>query len=197
MAHHDPADANGAAPLSPPLSPAAMPALTPQGASRRRIAGLGVSGVLMTVASSHAMADLVCKSPSGDLSGDLNSRTPKVSCAGQSPAYWAANLPKGIHKKTLFRQIFPTGDAVGNMTVIKVLEGRGNEGIAQVPALMLAMYFNVTASPPLISFLTEQAVKDMWANYDGDKIYRPNLTESWDSVRFAEYLSSTQLPYTR
>jgi hypothetical protein len=192
MVQHD-HEASGAA----PLGPAPMPALTPQGASRRRIAGLGVSGVLMTVASSHAMADLVCKSPSGDLSGDLNSRTPKETCAGQSPEYWAANLPKGITKHTRFSQIFPTSDAVGNMTVIKVLEGRGNQGIAHVPALMLATYFNVTASPPLITFLTEQAVKDMWANYDGDHLYRPNLSESWDSARFAEYLSSTQLPYRK
>ncbi len=177
----------------------ALPTLSPKGAARRRLAGLGASGVLMTVASSSAMADLVCKSPSGALSGDLNSHAPNHTCAGRAPGWWAtrANMyPRGITGRTRFQDIFPTGDAVGNMTVEKVLTSRGNDGRDGVPALMLATWFNVNANPPLITFLTPQDVRDMWANYDGTYTYRPDFTgESWDSARFAEYLASTQIPF--
>ncbi len=191
MVNHDQPDENAA---NAPAAPAAIPALTPQGASRRRLAGLGVSGVLMTVASSNAMADIVCKSPSGALSGDLNSHSPKQTCAGRSPTWWASNLPSNITKHTKFEHIFPTHQAVGNMSVQKVLEMRGQTGYDGVPALMLATWFNVTANPPLISFLTPQAVRDMWANYDVDQIYRPGAgSVGWDSAKFAEYLASTQI----
>lgn len=192
MIHHDQPDENAAAPSAPP----AIPALSPQGAARRRMAGLGVSGVLMTVASSSAMADVVCKSPSGALSGDLNSNSPKQTCAGQSPTWWSTHtsmFPKGITAKTRFGDIFPTHDPVGNMTVMKVLEMRGNTGRDGVPALMLATYLNVNANPPMITFITPQAVKDMWANYNRNYMFRPgNGTQSWDSAQFADYLASTQ-----
>jgi hypothetical protein len=194
MEHHDQPDDVAAT-----AAPAALPGLSPQGASRRRIAGLGVSGVLMTVASGSGMADVVCKSPSGALSGDLNSNAPKQTCAGRSPTWWSTHtslFPKNITKKTRFGDIFPNGGAVGNMTVIKVLEMRGNTGVDGVPALMLAMYLNVNAKPAMIGFLTPQAVKDMWANYVSNNFqYRPgNGSKVWDSAQFAEYLASTQIP---
>jgi hypothetical protein len=191
--HDQPAD-SAAAPATPP----AMPGLTPAGAARRRIAGLGVSGVLMTVASSHAMAgDLACKSPSGALSGDLHaSHAPKAAClGGESPQWWYDNrnlLPSKINKHTTFNQILHTSRKVGNETVYKVLQGKGN-GRAAVPGLMLATFFNVTVEPKLITFLTEQAVADMWANYDADETYNiPGSSQSMDSAAFAEYLGNTQ-----
>ncbi len=193
MANHDQPDNQDSTPVTP-----AMPTLSAKGAARRRLAGLGASGVLLTVASSSAMADMVCKSPSGALSGDLNSHAPDQVCAGRSPAWWAKNtnqFPPGVGPKTRFEEIFPTSDQIGHKHVIKVLEGRGNTGRDDVPALMLATWFNVNANPPFITFLTPQAVKDMWANYDSTNTYRPDFTsESWDSAQFADYLASTQIP---
>jgi hypothetical protein len=196
MVNHDQPDQNAGA----PSAPAAIPALTPSGAARRRIAGLGVSGVLMTVASSHAMAgELACKSPSGALSGDLHaSHAPKVACeGGQSPTWWFNHknlLPRSITKHTLFSEILYTSRPVGNMTVFKVLEGVGNKGNDTVPALMLATWFNVTVNPRYINFLTPQAVADMWANYDADEVYNiSGSSQSMDSVQFAEYLRNTQI----
>jgi hypothetical protein len=196
MVNHDQPDQNAAA----PAAPAAIPALTPSGAARRRIAGLGVSGVLMTVASSHAMAgDLACKSPSGALSGDLHaSHAPHAACTGgQSPTWWFTHknlLPRTINKQTKFGEILTTSRPVGNMSVYKVLEGTGNKGKDTVPALMLATWFNVTVTPVSINFLTPQAVADMWANYDADEVYNiSGSSQSMDSVQFAEYLRNTQV----
>lgn len=197
MVNHDNADKNAAA----PSAPAAIPGLSAKGASRRRIAGLGVGGVLMTVAGSHAMAgDLACKSPSGALSGDLHaSHAPEQACeGGRSPKWWADHkhlLPSKISNKTLFSEIFPTSKSVGNMTVYKVLDGIGNKGEDQIPALMLATWFNVTVEPKMITFLTPQAVSDMWANYDTDGYFNHSGTsKSWDSYDFAAYLTNTQTP---
>ncbi len=81
------------------------------------------------------------------------------------------------------------------MTVYKVLEGTGNKGTETVPALMLATWFNVTVTPISITFLTPQAVKDMWANYDVDEVYNiSGSSQSMDSFAFAGYLRSTQNP---
>ncbi len=183
-----------------PAAPAAIPALTPAGAARRRIAGLGVTGVVATLASSHAMAgELACKSPSGALSGDLHaSHAPEACTGGQSPKWWSDHrnlLPSTINKHTLFSEILHTSRPVGNMTVYKVLEGTGNKGTETVPALMLATWFNVTVTPISITFLTPQAVKDMWANYDVDEVYNiSGSSQSMDSFAFAGYLRSTQNP---
>jgi hypothetical protein len=196
MVNHDQPEQNADA----PCAPTAIPALTPSGAARRRIAGLGVSGVLMTVASSHAMAgELACKSPSGALSGDLHaSHAPNVACTGgQSPTWWFNHktlLPRTITKQTKFSEILYTTRPVGNMSVYKVLEGNGNKGKDTVPALMLATWFNVTVSPHSINFLTAQAVADMWANYDADEVYNiSGSSQSMDSVQFADYLRNTQI----
>lgn len=188
MVNHDQPDENAGAP-----APEAIPALTPHGASRRRIAGLGVSGVLMTVAGSGAMADVVCKSPSGALSGNLNSHSPSQTCAGECPDWWALHFPAGVNKNTKFRQLFPTSDKVGNMSLATVIAQRANNGTASVPALILATWFNVTATPPKITVMTQQGVKDMWANYDRNGgVYRPGSgTQFWTSSQLADFLKST------
>lgn len=91
------------------------PSLTAQGAARRRMAGLGLSGVVLTVASNNALAEMVCKSPSGALSGNLNpnghnSHAPKNTCDGRSPDWWLKNRdswPSGVKPGHLFVQHFP------------------------------------------------------------------------------------------
>ena len=105
MSNHEQQDANAGAP-SAPLNSAG---LTPKGASRRRIAGLGVSGVVLTVASNHAMAALVCKSPSGALSGKLVSQQPGLTCTGAKPETWASPLvswPSEVRTNDRFSSIF-------------------------------------------------------------------------------------------
>lgn len=195
MGNDDHTDQTAAA----PSAPAAIPALSRQGAARRRIAGLGVSGVLMTVASAHGMADDMCMSPSGAGSTPHTSHAPDLACeGGATPKWWYDNKRLlesiGINKHTKFKDVLPTSRPFGSQTVHNVLQGLGNQGQAGVPRLMLAMYFNVVVDPPMIKFLTKQAVKDMWANYEADEIYNhPGSGKTWDSAQFATYLSGTQV----
>ena len=191
--------------IDQPAAQATLPALSPAGAARRRIAGLGVSGVVMTVASTHGMADTVCKSPSGGLSGDPHaSHAPEQACpTGQSPLWWSGkkDLLKTlkITKGTKFSEVLSTTRPFGQLMAIDVLRGTNEKGVKvdqgeeQVAALMLATYLNVAIEPPMITYLTKQSVLDLWANYNLD--YRYNLPASskfWNSKELADYLRGTQ-----
>ncbi len=197
MANHDQSAQHTVA----PSAPTPLPTLSRHGAARRRMAGLGVSGVLMTVASAHGMADDMCKSPSGALSGDLhNSHAPEQVCElGADAKYWYDNRnllsELKIDHKTKFKAILPTHRSFGEQSVHNVLQGLGNQGTAEVPRLMLATYFNVVVEPRMINFLTKQAVLDMWANYNDDEQYNHSgSNKTWDSWQFANYLRGTQSP---
>jgi hypothetical protein len=77
--------------VTTPEQQKAQDALTAKGAARRRFtrAGLGASGVLLTLASQPGMAQTICTTPSGSLSGGLHSRLPPNNiCQGVSPGYW-------------------------------------------------------------------------------------------------------------
>lgn len=60
--------------------------------ARRRFtkSGLAASGVILTLASRPVLADTVCKSPSGFLSGNVSSHIEQL-CTGNYPSYYADN----------------------------------------------------------------------------------------------------------
>ncbi len=60
--------------------------------ARRRFtkSGLAASGVILTLASRPVLANTVCKSPSGFLSGNLSSHIEQL-CYGNYPSYYANN----------------------------------------------------------------------------------------------------------
>jgi hypothetical protein len=121
MVNHEQQDGTPTAPAAIP----AIPPLSPRGAARRRLAGVGASGVLMTVASNHALAALVCKSPSGALSGNLNSQSPNVVCEGVSPGYWKSHpesWPSEVKTTDLFSKYFACHGQLSNFSCMKVLE---------------------------------------------------------------------------
>ena len=167
--------------------------LTPKGASRRRIAGLGLSGVVMTVASTNAMAGLVCKSPSGALSGNLNSQAPgNVVCEGRSPGYWKNHAwPSEVKKNHMFTQyFFPCSGPLSNCTCKDVLSKQAADK-HNVAMHIMATYLNVCSGK--ISFLTRQAVKDMWSEYAMYGSFTPAEGASpWSGQDLVDYLSSTQ-----
>lgn len=173
-----------------------LPALTPQGASRRRMAGLGVSGVLMTVASSNTMAQMVCRSPSGALSDTNASHSPGQTCDGRSPEWWLANedqFPSGMTLDDKFGKVFPAHPSMRNKSIRKVLQQRGT-GHDEIAALLMATYLNVNSRPKRISFLTSQAVLEMWRKWENDKEFRPTEGgEAWGKAEFANYLKQTQV----
>ncbi|MES2316931.1 MAG: hypothetical protein V4631_05500 [Pseudomonadota bacterium] len=185
---------NTAAPLAAP----AIAPLTPRGAARRRIAGLGVSGVVMTVASSNAMA-LVCKSPSGALSGNLNSHRPTVTCAGVSPGYWknhAEDWPSELLPADLFSKVFACLTELGAFNCMAVLgkptaSDGSNLDKQNVAAHILATYLNVCTGR--ITFLSRQAVLNMWNQIHTTGVYVPATGAlPWTREKLVDYLSSTQ-----
>ena len=101
--------------MTTPEQQKAQDALSAKGASRRRFtrAGLGASGVLLTLASQPGMAQTICTTPSGSLSGGLQSRSPgAVVCQGLSPGFWKGdqhNWPAGYTRDSLNGQGFVTG----------------------------------------------------------------------------------------
>lgn len=195
MVNDDQPDQQRGVPVAPP-APAAIPALTPKGLSRRRMAGLGVSGVVMTVASTNAMAEMLCQSPSGSLSDTHASSAPGIACSGRTPEWWAtapaSEWPKGVSLKDNFGRYFTTGHRLGNKSIKQVLLQHGT-GKDEIAALMMATYLNVNCSPQRITFLTNQAVLDMWRKWDSNhQIQVTSGAEPWGRFELADYLRSTQ-----
>lgn len=176
-----------------PSAPEASPQLTPKGASRRRLAGVGLSGVVMTVASNNAMAALVCKSPSGALSGNLNSQSPNLTCNALSPGYWKnhpGSWPADVRVDDLFSQHFTCQGPLANVTCHHILNKHGADKNA-VAMHIMATYLNVATG--YITFLTRQEVKSMWYEYHTTGSFVPATGATpWNGEELTAYLSSTQ-----
>jgi len=189
MVDHEQQDGKPAAPAAAP----AIPPLTPRGAARRRIAGLGVSGVVMTVASSNAMASIVCKSPSGALSGNLNSNAPRTTCEGRSPGYWKNHpnrWPSEVRTSDSFSKFFHCNGKLGGYSCMKILTKQTEDKNA-VAMHIMAQYLNVVSGK--INFLTRQAVIDMWNEYYTQGTYTPaEGATPWSGSQLVTYLTSTQ-----
>ena len=184
--HEQPAGPASAKPLPAPLSPS--------GVARRRIAGLGASGVLMTVASNNAMAALVCKSPSGGaLSGNLNSQKPNVKCDGLSPGYWKNHpeaWPSEVRPNHRFAKFFPSRGSLSTVSCKDILS-KQHADKNNVGMHLMATYLNVVSGR--ITFLTRQSVIKMWVEYDMYGTYTPaEGATPWSGGELVDYLSSTQ-----
>lgn len=170
-------------------------ALTPAGARRRRLAGLGASGVLMTLASQSAMADLVCKSPSAALSGNLASRSPgAVSCLGRGPGFWKNNQSAwvGVASSDRFSQHFFCGGTPGlsEASCLDILSHQDFDK-SNVAMHIMATYLNVTSGR--ISFMTQEGVLAMWREFLTTNAYVPAAGAApWNAADLVMYLSSTQ-----
>lgn len=181
----------------PEQSPASTDGLSPAGASRRRLAGLGASGVLMTLASQSAMAGLVCKSPSGALSGSLASRkSAGVTCAGLSPGYWKNHEESwagaGVETNEFFRNVLSCRGRHGYTSVrcIDILSHQDYD-ISNIGMHMMATYLNVASGR--ISFMSIESVCAMWDEYMRTGAYVPSTgAKPWNAADIVLYLSSTQ-----
>ena len=175
------------------VSPA--PGLTPAGATRRRLAGLGASGVLMTLASNSAMADMVCKSPSAALSGSLASRSPEaVACVGRSPGFWRNHESAwcGIRPTDRFcDHLHPGGDpAFRQVSCMGILVPKKYDH-QKVARHIMATLLNVTSGK--IGYLSEETVRAMWREFVTTGSYVPTAgAKPWNAADLVLYLESTQ-----
>jgi hypothetical protein len=166
------------------------------GASRRRFAkaGLGVSGVILTLVSQPGMAQSVCASPSGSLSGGLQSHAPAVVCKGLSPGYWKSNFPaqpQGLATPLTFGSIFPCDKFHADYakTSLEAMLSHQDFDKNNVGMHLVAAYLNVQHGKS--SFLTVPALQTIWSEYQSSGAYRPTATVSWSGFDIVVYLSGT------
>lgn len=189
MANHEQHDGT-----PPGTSGEATPPLTSAGAARRRMAGLGASGVLMTLASNNAMAALVCKSPSGALSGNLSSQQPggDVNCQGRSPGYWKnhpASWPADVAASDPFPKFFPCQGDLAQVTCLEILRKQSADR-HNVGMHLMATYLNVATGR--IGFLSRDTVVGMWTEFQSTQHYVPaEGATPWSGSQLVDYLAST------
>lgn len=196
----DPAFAS--APALAPATPTARAGhgaagLSPAGASRRRLAGIGASGVLLTLASNGAMATMVCKSPSGAMSGNLvASRAPaSFACEGRSPGYWK-NHPRawsgsGVRTSEQFNRLFSCGGRreFESVTCMSILSHKSYD-TNNLAMHLMATYLNVASGN--ISFMSLETVTSMWTECIRTGSYKPSATaKPWNAADIVIYLRST------
>jgi hypothetical protein len=180
---------------------------TPSNPSRRRFASAGAkaSGVILTLASTPGMAS-VCKSPSGSLSGNLQSShgTQTVVCAGLSPGYWKNTdqhpWPSGAYpvdttwnKATTFASVFPYGKTqlyqTGSMMAV-LTNNSPSEDPYNLGAHLVSAYLNVLSNK--INFLTVASLQNMWHDLYTYGYYMPAAGTKWYAEDVAKYLQSTE-----
>ncbi|WP_338769383.1 hypothetical protein [Massilia sp. METH4] len=172
------------------------PDLSPEGAARRRFtrAGVAASGVLLTLHSQPGMAVEVCTTPSGYLSGGLQSfRGPPPTCAGRSPGYWKTHSwPRGTNKAQLYAKVFScngiNGKTYGTISQAAILEPQqwDRNGIGRH---LIACYLNVQAG--LSTFQTVPMLQRIWLEYQAKGYYTPTAGVRWDGAKIVEYLRGT------
>jgi hypothetical protein len=170
--------------------------LSPEGAARRRFtrAGVAASGVLLTLHSQPGMAVEVCTTPSGYLSGGLQSfRGPPPTCAGRSPGYWKTHSwPRGTDKAQAYTRIFScnglNSKSYGSITQGAILDPQkfDKNGIGRH---LVACYLNVQAG--LSTFQTVPMLQRIWLEYQAKGYYTPTAGVRWDGAKIVEYLQGT------
>lgn len=170
-------------------------ALSAAGSARRRFAkraGLGSTGVVLTLVSQPGMATLVCKSPSRSMSklasahpGDAN-----VACSGVGPLTWYKSGAWPCSQSTTFGQIFPCSNSSYASNPLKtVLGNTATDDISKFGAALVATYMNVQSGK--INFLTQEDVISMFTEIQSSYQYKPSATTTWSIADLTSYLQST------
>lgn len=178
-------------------------AISARGAARRRFAkaGMGASGVLLTLASQPGMAATVCTTPSGFLSGTWASHAPNNPCLGVSPGYWKNHHDEwkgsaGTDGTARFSFVFPTTlrtSALKAYTLFEVVDptvvvnGSDPDNVAMH---IVASLLNVRSGR--ISVMNEERVREIWREYASTGYFTPSAgAKKWNGYEITEYLKST------
>ncbi|TWI63002.1 hypothetical protein IP91_03842 [Pseudoduganella lurida] len=171
-------------------------ALSARGAARRRFAraGAAASGVLLTLHSQPGMACEICTTPSGSLSGGLQSfRGRPPVCAGRTPDYWRTHSwPTGTSKTALYTKLFACSGAYartyGAVTQSAILEPKAWDTYG-LGRHLVACHLNVRAG--LSTFQTLAMLQAIWREYQARGYYTPTAGVRWDGARIVDYLRGT------
>ena len=178
-------------------------ALSPAGAARRRFtrnAGLGTTGVILTLVSQPGMAEAVCVSPSRQMSpGATTSLHPKVivTCAGMGPSWWSKNTSWPCSKSATFGSAFPCNNASYSVTLLQnILTSSKTDSVSEFGRALVTTYLNVTSGK--ISFLTQEDVISMYTEMQSKFSYKPSATvPAWTMDELTQYLQSTCSNYAQ
>lgn len=175
-------------------APPAAPPISAHGAARRRFAraGLGVSGALVTISSKAGMAADICTTPSGSLSGGLQSQKPAaaLSCDGRSPGYWKNNDSWPAAKVLMFGAVFScaAGSPYDTCSMADILDPKewDQHGIGRH---MAATWLNIRSGK--ISFLGERQLQRIWEDLRSAGYYEPTAGTKWYAEEVVDYLKGT------
>jgi hypothetical protein len=183
---------------------AAPLSLSERGATRRRLAkaGIGAAGILATLESRATMSPMLCKSPSGALSGGLSSHYgPAPVCRGRSPGYWknhTSSWPVPIG--TWFADVFYVA---GNRRYCTVKQKNTSYLCSTMLNLVspqsfdkynlamhaIATYLNIKSGK--INFLSVDTLLAMWADVQIKGYYSPTAGVKWNAEQVKNYLQAT------
>lgn len=165
-----------------------------QNPGRRRFghAGLGTSGVLMTLACKPVLGGVVCKSPSGFLSANQSTHGGQVAiCSGRRAQYWAANENWPIDRQTKFSQVFssPSSGAFSQLTLGDLIARNVSDVDGFGMCLVAALLNSRMGWTP---FLPEDRIRAMYLEWRTKGYFSPTATVKWTAVEIVSYLQSTQ-----
>ena len=183
---------------------AAPLSLSQRGATRRRLAkaGIGAVGVLSTLESRATMSPMMCKSPSGALSGGLSSHYgPAPVCNGLSPGYWKNHSQSWpISTTTWFADVFYVS---GNRSYCTI-KAKNTSLLCSTMMNMLshqtfdkynlamhavATYLNIRSGK--INFLSVETLLNMWYEVQTKGYYSPTAGVKWNAEQVKNYLQAT------
>jgi len=174
-----------------------------RGAARRRLAkaGVGAAAVLYTLDSQASMGGMMCKSPSGALSGGLSSNYgPQPACQGLSPGFWKNNDAWPCSRSTMFADVFyvPGNRTMCSddknkasylcSTMLDLLSPQGFDRY-NLGMQMVATYLNILSGR--IGFLSVETLVAMWYDVQTKGTYSPIASVYWSPEQVKNYLAAT------
>lgn len=162
--------------------------------SRRQFAktSLGISGVILSLASRPVLGDVVCKSPSGFLSGNASTHGPQPVCQGRSPGYWKNHVDSWpISTDTQFNSVFPTSPSsvYAQYTFLQLLDPKSDD-FQKLGMHLVAAYLNAISG--WTPFLTVETILAMFAEWQSKGTFSPTATVQWSAAEIVNYLKATQ-----
>jgi len=162
--------------------------------SRRRFAqsGLGISGVILSLASRPVLGAVVCKSPSGFLSGNASTHGQQPVCQGRSPGYWKnhqGNWP--VATDTQFSSVFASSPSsvYAQYTFLQLLTPQQDDQ-HNLGMHLVAAYLNAVSG--WTPFLTVETILSMFSEWQSKGTFSPTATVQWTAPEIVYYLKATQ-----
>jgi hypothetical protein len=176
-----------------------------RGAARRRFAraGLGATGVILTLASKPGMAATGCSSASGFESGPSASHSPSSTCEGRSPGFWKNKKGEWLGAYTSpnakFGDVFTgASPALAGLTLLEVLDppkevkkGGVDVDPDNVARHLIASLLN--ARSQRVTQLPEREVFEIWKQYAATRTYSPRPGVIWNGYDIVVYLKSNMV----